>query len=83
MEYYKRNAKKGGDAYKKKLQYDKVFGSTKKQKKDRAKHNRINHENGTYGNGDKKDWSKTTEGKYVSENQSDNRARVGKRRKPA
>lgn len=79
MEYYKRNSK----AYKKKLQYDKVFGSTEKQKKDRAKHNRINHENGTYGNGDKKDWSTTTKGTYVKENQSTNRARVGKRRKPA
>ena len=79
MEYYKRNSK----AYKKKLQYDKVFGSSKKQKKDRAKHNRINNENGTYGNGDKKDWSTTTKGTYVKENQSTNRARVGKRRKPA
>ena len=79
MDYYRRNK----EAYAKKKKYDKKFNSSKEQKKNRAKHNRINHENGTYGNGDKKDWSKTTEGKYVSENQSANRARVGKRRKPA
>ena len=40
---------------------------------------RINRDKGTYGNGDNKDWSHKRDGSVVSEAQSKNRARKGRK----
>jgi hypothetical protein len=45
-----------------KRQYDKEYSSSEERKKYRVKLNKKNREKNTYGNGDKKDLSHTTEG---------------------
>ena len=62
---------------KKKIAYDKKYSASKEQKLKRAETNRKNKEDGTYGNGDKKDMSHGKNGKITSESQSTNRARNG------
>lgn len=60
----------------KKRAYDKEYAATDKAKKYRAELNRKNRKAGTYGNGDGKDVSHTSDGKRTfMENQSKNRAR--------
>lgn len=71
--YKKRGMSKKSIA--KKRAYDKQYSSTTKRKKYRAKLNKKNRDSGTYGNGDKKDYSHTKSGKLVKESQSTNRAR--------
>lgn len=66
---------------KKKLAYDKEYHSSEERKKYRARLNKENRDNGTYGNGDGKDVSHTKSGKLVSEESSKNRARNGQNKK--
>lgn len=66
------------EAREKKNQYNKEYHSTEKRKDYRADLNKANRKAGTYGNGDGKDMSHTSNGKLVRESQSANRARNGK-----
>ena len=68
--YYSKNA----DARRKKLRYDKEFQKRPAQVKKRVEANRANREDGTYGNGDGKDYDHAV-GKMVD--QSVNRGRKG------
>lgn len=70
------------EARAKKNAYNKEYHATKKRKKYRAKLNKENRKAGTYGNGDGKDMSHTKSGKIVKENQSTNRKRNGKGKRP-
>lgn len=57
----------------KKRAYDSAYGSQSALIKYRTQLNRKNHEDGTYGNGDKKDVAHTSRG-LVHQSQSTNRA---------
>lgn len=65
------------EANSKKLEYQKKYASTDKQKKYRAELNKANKKSGTYGNLDGIDKSHTKKGKLVNEKASTNRARNG------
>jgi hypothetical protein len=54
------------------------YNATPKAKKRRAELNKINHQKGTYGNGDGMDNSHTSRGKTVKEKASKNRRRNGR-----
>ena len=60
---------------KKKLEYDKEYHSTTERKKFRARLNKANRKNKTYGNKDNKDMSHTKNNKLVKEQKQKNRAR--------
>jgi hypothetical protein len=60
-----------------KRKYDKEYHATEERKEYRAKLNKANRKDGTYGNGDGKDKSHTKSGKMVSESQKTNRSRNG------
>jgi hypothetical protein len=60
-----------------KRKYDKEYHATEERKEYRAKLNKANRKDGTYGNGDGKDKSHTKSGKMVSESQKSNRSRNG------
>lgn len=62
---------------KRKLAYDKEFQKTPARVKYRVELNKANRDSGTYGNGDKKDKSHSSNGKLTSENQKSNRGRNG------
>ena len=68
--YYQENA----DARKKKLAYDKKYGSTESRKEYRAELQKINREKGTHGNGDGLDASHQSRTKTRMQSQSKNRA---------
>lgn len=70
-EYYKRNP----EARKRRLKQQARYDKKPSQKKKRAELNRLNHERGTYGNGDGKDVSHRTDGSTILEDRSKNRAR--------
>jgi hypothetical protein len=69
-QYYRDNP----EAYKKKLAYDKKYGAQKRERDDRAEHNRARRKAGVYGKGGG-DMSRTKNGGFVRENPSTNRAR--------
>lgn len=75
----RRNTLAKGVASKKKLEYQRKYNATKKEKKRRAQLNKANRKAGTYGNKDKKDVSHTTDGGYVMEGQTGNRSRKRKK----
>jgi hypothetical protein len=60
-----------------KRKYDKEYHATEERKEYRAKLNKANRKDGTYGNGDGKDKSHTKSGKMVNESQKSNRSRNG------
>lgn len=60
-----------------KRKYDKEYHATEERKEYRAKLNKANREDGTYGNGDGVDKSHTKLGKLVKESQKNNRSRNG------
>ena len=62
-------------AKKKKQEYQAKRNKTKKEKLNIAEHTRVSRKNKTYGNGDDEDWSKTSEGGWISEDYRKNRAR--------
>ena len=62
-------------AKKKKQEYAEKRNKTREEKLKIAKHTKKSREEGTYGNGDNKDWSQTKKGGWISEDQSKNRAR--------
>jgi hypothetical protein len=61
--------------------YDKEYQATPERKRYRARLNKKNREEATYGNKDGKDASHTKKGKMVMEHQSKNRARNGHNKK--
>lgn len=69
-QYYKDNP----EAYKKKLAYDKKYGSSKSERDDRAEHNKERRKRGVYGKGGD-DMSRKKDGSFVAEDPSTNRAR--------
>ena len=71
--YYAENA----EARKKRLEYQKEYNKTKKEKDKRVELNKANRKAGTYGNGDNMDMSHTKGGKIVKEHFKKNRARNG------
>ena len=71
--YYAENA----EARKKRLEYQKEYNKSKKEKDKRVELNKANRKAGTYGNGDNMDMSHTREGKIVKEHFKKNRARNG------
>lgn len=68
--YYQENP----EARKKKIAYDKQYGSTESRKEYRAELQRINREKGTHGNGDGKDMAHKSKTKTRMQSQSKNRA---------
>lgn len=68
--YYQDNP----EARKKKLAYDKKYGSTESRKEYRAELQKINREKGTHGNGDGKDVAHQSRTKTRMQSQSKNRA---------
>ena len=62
-------------AKKKKQEAQAKRNKTKEEKLNIAEHTRVSRKKGTYGNGDNKDWSKTSKGGWISESPSKNRAR--------
>jgi hypothetical protein len=68
--YYRDNP----DAYKKKLEYDKKYGSKKSEREDRSDHNEERRKRGVYGKGGD-DMSRKKDGSFVAEDPSTNRAR--------
>lgn len=68
--YYQENP----EARKKKLAYDKKYGSTESRKEYRAELQKINREKGTHGNGDGKDVAHQSKTKTRMQSQSKNRA---------
>lgn len=60
-----------------KRKYDKEYHATEERKEYRAKLNKANRKDGTYGNGDGMDKSHTKSGKLVKESQKSNRSRNG------
>jgi hypothetical protein len=71
--YYAENS----EARKKRLEYQKKYNKSKKEKDKRVELNKANRDAGTYGNGDDMDMSHTKDGKIVKENYKSNRARQG------
>jgi hypothetical protein len=71
--YYAENA----EARKKRLEYQKEYNKSKKEKDKRVELNKANRSAGTYGNGDNMDMSHTKDGKIVKEHYKKNRARQG------
>jgi hypothetical protein len=71
--YYAENS----EARKKRLEYQREYNKSDKEKKRRAELNKANRKAGTYGNGDNMDMSHTKDGKIVKENYRSNRARQG------
>jgi hypothetical protein len=71
--YYAENT----EARKKRLEYQKEYNKSKKEKDKRVELNKANRKVGTYGNGDNMDMSHTKEGKIVKEYFKKNRARQG------
>lgn len=71
--YYAENS----EARKKRLEYQREYNKSDKEKKRRAELNKANRNAGTYGNGDNMDMSHTKDGKIVKENYRSNRARQG------
>jgi hypothetical protein len=65
------------EARKKRLEYQKEYNKSDKEKKRRVELNKANRRAGTYGNGDSMDMSHTKDGKIVKEHYSRNRARQG------
>jgi len=76
----RRNTLAKGASSKKKLEYQRKYNASKKEKRRRAKLNKANRKAGTYGNKDKKDVSHTKGGGYVMEKEGKNRARRGKKK---
>ena len=68
--YYQDNP----EARKKKIAYDKKYGSTESRKEYRAELQKINREKGTHGNGDGKDVAHQSKTKTKMQSQSKNRA---------
>lgn len=68
--YYQENP----EARKKKLAYDKKYGSTESRKEYRAELQKINRDKGTHGNGDGMDASHQSRTKTRMQSQSKNRA---------
>lgn len=68
--YYQENP----EARKKKLAYDKKYGSTESRKEYRAELQKINRDKGTHGNGDGMDASHQSKTKTRMQSQSKNRA---------
>lgn len=68
--YYQENP----EARKKKLAYDKKYGSTESRKEYRAELQKINRDKGTHGNGDGLDASHQSKTKTRMQSQSKNRA---------
>jgi hypothetical protein len=68
--YYQENP----EARKKKLAYDKKYGSTESRKEYRAELQKINREKGTHGNRDGMDASHQSKTKTRMQSQSKNRA---------
>lgn len=68
--YYQENP----EARKKKIAYDKKYGSTESRKEYRAELQKINRDKGTHGNGDGKDVSHQSKTKTRMQSQSKNRA---------
>ena len=64
------------EAKKKKQEYARKRNQTREEKLNIAAHTRKSRKEGTYGNGDNKDWSKTASG-WVQASQKDNRAKKG------
>jgi hypothetical protein len=75
----RRNTLAKGASSKKKLEYQRKYNASKKEKRRRAKLNKANRNAGTYGNKDKKDVSHCKTG-YVMEKEGKNRARRGKKK---
>ena len=71
--YYAENA----EARKKRLEYQKEYNKSKKEKDKRVELNKANRNAGTYGNGDNMDMSHTRGGGIVKEYFKNNRARNG------
>ena len=65
------------EARKKRLEYQKEYNKSKKEKDKRVELNKANRKAGTYGNGDNMDMSHTRGGKIVKEHFKNNRARNG------
>lgn len=68
--YYQENP----DARKKKKAYDTEYHSTSSRREYRSELNKVNRENGTYGNGDGKDVAHKSKTKTRMQSQSKNRA---------
>lgn len=68
--YYQENP----EARKKKIAYDKKYGSTESRKEYRAELQKINRDKGTHGNGDGKDVAHQSKTKTRMQSQSKNRA---------
>jgi len=68
--YYQENP----EARKKKIAYDKKYGSTESRKEYRAELQKINREKGTHANGDGKDVAHQSKTKTRMQSQSKNRA---------
>jgi hypothetical protein len=68
--YYQENP----EARKKKIAYDKKYGSTESRKEYRAELQKLNREKGTHGNGDGKDVAHQSKTKTKMQSQSKNRA---------
>lgn len=68
--YYQENP----EARKKKIAYDKKYGSTESRKDYRAELQKINRDKGTHGNGDGKDVAHQSKTKTRMQSQSKNRA---------
>jgi hypothetical protein len=71
--YYAENS----EARNKRLEYQREYNKSKKEKDKRVELNKANRKAGTYGNGDNMDMSHTKDGKIVKENYKQNRARQG------
>ena len=71
--YYAENS----EARNKRLEYQREYNKSKKEKDKRVELNKANRKAGTYGNGDNMDMSHTKDGKIVKENYRSNRARQG------
>lgn len=75
--YYRDNP----EAREKKNKYNKIYQRRPDAVKKRVECNKFNRDNGTYGNGDKKDCSHGKNGRLRQEDQSTNRARGGGQRR--
>ena len=72
-QYYRENS----ESRKNKSDYDKEYQKKNSAVKKRVECNKANRDAGTYGNGDGKDASHTSNGEIVMEDASTNRARKG------
>ena len=68
-DYYKKNPA----ARKRRLKQQAKFNSTDLQIKKRTQYNKTNRDNGTYGNGDHKDWAHKEGGGVVAQAEGENR----------